>query len=108
MATPIEKPTSLDAIVPEKIAPTKSVELPGLLKGYENLHVKTGHFVPSVHGCAPHRRPIKDYIKYGVINLDKPANPSSHEVVSWVKRILRYGVSLLSPTLKTDVLTRVQ
>ena len=25
---------------------------------------------------------------YGCINLDKPANPSSHEVVAWVKRIL--------------------
>ena len=26
--------------------------------------------------------------RYGCINLDKPANPSSHEVVAWVKRIL--------------------
>ena len=30
-----------------------------------------------------------------VINLDKPANPSSHEVVAWIKkmgvRLLRYG-----------------
>jgi hypothetical protein len=23
-----------------------------------------------------------------VINLDKPANPSSHEIVAWVKKIL--------------------
>jgi H/ACA ribonucleoprotein complex subunit 4 len=27
--------------------------------------------------------------RYGVINLDKPSNPSSHEVVAWVKRILK-------------------
>ena len=26
---------------------------------------------------------------YGCMNLDKPSNPSSHEVVSWIKRILR-------------------
>jgi len=26
--------------------------------------------------------------KYGVINLDKPAGPTSHEVAAWVKRIL--------------------
>ncbi|GKV48887.1 hypothetical protein SLEP1_g55675 [Rubroshorea leprosula] len=25
--------------------------------------------------------------KYGILNLDKPANPSSHEVVAWIKRI---------------------
>lgn len=33
-------------------------------------------------------RPIDEYVKYGVINLDKPSNPSSHEVVTWVKNIL--------------------
>jgi H/ACA ribonucleoprotein complex subunit 4 len=27
--------------------------------------------------------------KYGVINLDKPSNPSSHEVVAWIKKILK-------------------
>lgn len=51
--------------------------------------VRTGHFTPIPHGCAPHKRDIKSYIESGVINLDKPANPSSHEVVSWIKRILR-------------------
>jgi H/ACA ribonucleoprotein complex subunit 4 len=34
-------------------------------------------------------RPIEDHVKYGVINLDKPSNPSSHEVVAWVKKILK-------------------
>lgn len=33
------------------------------------------------------KRPIEEYIKYGVINLDKPSNPSSHEVVAWIKKI---------------------
>lgn len=51
--------------------------------------VRTGHFTPIPHGCAPHKRDIKSYIQSGVINLDKPSNPSSHEVVSWIKRILR-------------------
>ena len=27
--------------------------------------------------------------RYGCINLDKPSNPSSHEVVAWIKRILK-------------------
>lgn len=51
--------------------------------------VRTGHFTPIPNGCSPLKRDIKSYISSGVINLDKPSNPSSHEVVAWVKRILR-------------------
>ena len=40
------------------------------------------------YGCPPNNRSILDYIKYGLINLDKPSGPTSHEVVAWVKRIL--------------------
>jgi H/ACA ribonucleoprotein complex subunit 4 len=39
------------------------------------------------HGCTPSNRPINEYVSKGVINLDKPAGPTSHEVVAWVKRI---------------------
>lgn len=39
-------------------------------------------------GHKPNERPLQDYIKFGMINLDKPAGPSSHEVAAWVKRIL--------------------
>jgi len=40
------------------------------------------------YGCRPEERPAKEYIRFGVINLDKPAGPTSHEVAAWVKRIL--------------------
>lgn len=40
------------------------------------------------YGCKPEERPAKDIIKFGVINLDKPAGPTSHEVAAWVKRIV--------------------
>ena len=40
------------------------------------------------YGCRPEERPAKDYIRFGVVNLDKPAGPTSHEVAAWVKRIL--------------------
>lgn len=40
------------------------------------------------YGYAPSERPIKDYIKHGIINLDKPPGPSSHEITAWTKRIL--------------------
>ena len=40
------------------------------------------------YGCKPAERSIKDHIRLGIINLDKIAGPSSHEVTAWVKRIL--------------------
>jgi tRNA U55 pseudouridine synthase TruB len=44
------------------------------------MNVRTGHYTPLPHGCSPLNRPLSEYLQYGVINLDKPANPSSHEV----------------------------
>jgi len=40
------------------------------------------------YGRKPEERPADEYVRYGVINLDKPAGPTSHEVAAWVKRIL--------------------
>lgn len=42
-------------------------------------------------GSYPWERSIKEHIENGVINLDKPPGPTSHEVAAWVKKIL--GVS---------------
>ena len=39
-------------------------------------------------GHKPEERPIKEHMRFGIINLDKPAGPSSHEVTAWLKRIL--------------------
>ncbi|MFQ6050393.1 MAG: RNA-guided pseudouridylation complex pseudouridine synthase subunit Cbf5 [Candidatus Hydrothermarchaeota archaeon] len=39
-------------------------------------------------GTPPNKRSLDEYIKKGIINLDKPKGPTSHEVVSWVKEIL--------------------
>ncbi|MEW6506062.1 MAG: hypothetical protein AB1457_19085 [Chloroflexota bacterium] len=41
------------------------------------------------YGRRPERRTIEELMRYGVVNLDKPAGPSSHEVAAWVKRILK-------------------
>jgi H/ACA ribonucleoprotein complex subunit 4 len=42
------------------------------------------------YGCIPEeRRPLSYYMNYGIINLDKPSGPTSHEVVTWVKKILQ-------------------
>lgn len=39
-------------------------------------------------GYCPWSRPPELYIRYGILNLDKPPGPTSHQVSSWVKRIL--------------------
>ncbi len=39
-------------------------------------------------GVEPEKRNIKEYIKYGIINLDKPSGPTSHQVAYWIKKIL--------------------
>jgi H/ACA ribonucleoprotein complex subunit 4 len=40
------------------------------------------------HGCKPNKRPIREHLRLGIINLDKPAGPTSHEIVAWVKLVL--------------------
>jgi H/ACA ribonucleoprotein complex subunit 4 len=40
-------------------------------------------------GHKPEERPAQEYLKYGVINVDKPAGPTSHEVAAWTRRILK-------------------
>jgi len=40
------------------------------------------------YGHYPNKRPIASLFDYGLILIDKPGGPTSHEVVAWVKRIL--------------------
>eukprot|EP00760_Papus_ankaliazontas_P004931 PhM_4_TR12281/c0_g1_i1/m.56375/K11131/DKC1, NOLA4, CBF5; H/ACA ribonucleoprotein complex subunit 4 len=61
---------------------------PLLLKNWGGMNVRSEHFTPIPDaGWSPIRRPIDQHLNYGMLNLDKPSNPSSHEVVSWIKRI---------------------
>jgi H/ACA ribonucleoprotein complex subunit 4 len=55
------------------------------------------------YGCDPYERPIEEHISKGVINLDKPSGPSSHEVDSWVKRILHVNKTGHGGTLDPKV-----
>ena len=67
------------------------------------MNVRSSHFTPIPAGCSPLKRDIADYVKSGVINLDKPANPSSHEVVAWIRRILKVEKTGHSGTLDPKV-----
>ncbi|TRO53313.1 RNA-guided pseudouridylation complex pseudouridine synthase subunit Cbf5 [Candidatus Bathyarchaeota archaeon] len=52
------------------------------------LQVKAEGTTDPKHGHIPLERPAEEYIRYGVINLDKPAGPTSHEVAAWTKKIM--------------------
>lgn len=81
----------------------QSSEWPLLLKNYDKMNVLTTHYTPIPSGSTPLKRPLKEYLKYGIINLDKPANPSSHQVVAWVKKILEVEKTGHSGTLDPKV-----
>lgn len=82
---------------------TNSQHWPFLLKNFDKMNVKETNYTPIVAGSTPLKRSLKDYLKYGVINLDKPSNPSSHEVVAWIKKILEVEKTGHSGTLDPKV-----
>ncbi|BGP54052.1 hypothetical protein JCM8202_003052 [Rhodotorula sphaerocarpa] len=92
------------SIKPEAATPQLDTkDWPLLLKNYDKLLVRSAHFTPIPAGSSPLKRDLKSYIKLGVINLDKPSNPSSHEVVAWIRRILRCEKTGHSGTLDPKV-----
>ena len=78
-------------------------EWPLLLKNFDKLNVRTNHYTPLPFGSSPLKRDLANYVRSGFINVDKPANPSSHEVVAWIKRILRVEKTGHSGTLDPKV-----
>ncbi|OOF92258.1 hypothetical protein ASPCADRAFT_56211 [Aspergillus carbonarius ITEM 5010] len=104
MAVAVAK-EEMDYMIKPEAAASKidTSEWPLLLKNYDKLLVRTGHFTPIPAGSTPLKRDLKSYINSGVINLDKPSNPSSHEVVAWMKRILRAEKTGHSGTLDPKV-----
>ncbi|NXL39711.1 DKC1 protein, partial [Glaucidium brasilianum] len=91
-------------IKPEsRIAQLDTSQWPLLLKNFDKLNVMTAHYTPLSSGANPLKREISDYVRSGFINLDKPSNPSSHEVVAWIRRILRVEKTGHSGTLDPKV-----
>jgi H/ACA ribonucleoprotein complex subunit 4 len=83
--------------------PINTSTWPLLLKNYDQMATRTQHFTPLPHGFSPLKRPLQLHIRYGYIAIDKPSNPSSHEVVAWVRRILRCEKTGHSGTLDPKV-----
>lgn len=40
------------------------------------------------YGVIPTDRTVEERLRLGIINLDKPPGPTSHEVVAWIKKML--------------------
>ncbi len=59
------------------------------LSQLQNLHVLDGDTTDEKYGSRYDSRSIADLLRYGIILLDKPPGPTSHEVVAWTKRILK-------------------
>ncbi len=57
---------------------------------------------PNV-GCFPEKRPPDVLIEYGIINLNKPAGPTSHMVSDYVQKILKIDKAGHSGTLDPGV-----
>lgn len=70
----------------------KLIQLDNLLKLSDSI-------TDDKYGYYPFNRPIDILFDYGLILIDKPAGPTSHEIASWVKRILNISKSGHSGTL---------
>lgn len=80
--------------------------MPKLIAPWEikrTIQVKAEEDTDPRYGCRPEERPEKDYMRFGVINLDKPSGPSSHEVAAWVKRLLGLATAGHGGTLDPKV-----
>ncbi len=58
------------------------------LKQLENLNVLDQDLIDEEQGCRYDKRSTSDLLDNGIILLDKPPGPTSHEVVAWTKRML--------------------
>lgn len=54
-------------------------------------------------GCRPEERPTGEILNYGIVNIDKPKGPTSHQVSDYVQKILNISKSGHSGTLDPAV-----
>jgi H/ACA ribonucleoprotein complex subunit 4 len=69
----------------------------------QNLVVIDQDVTNDQYGVYYDKRSIKELLNYGLILLDKPPGPTSHETVAWAKRILKLPKIGHSGTLDPQV-----
>src|SRR5215510_7287946 len=70
-----------------------------ILPQLENLTKIDDDVTNDNFGQYPDKRPINSLLNYGLVLIDKPAGPTSHEVVAWAKKILEIEKAGHSGTL---------
>ena len=73
------------------------------LKQLENLIEIDQDITDDTYGTYYDKRTIEQLLNYGIILLDKPPGPTSHETVAWVKRLLKLPKIGHSGTLDPQV-----
>jgi len=77
-----------------------AIEIPGGVP--RELVTRVDDVTDPKYGCRPEDRSLSLQIKYGIINVDKPPGPSSHEVVAWIKRMMKLSHAGHGGTLETN------
>ncbi|MBU1205171.1 MAG: RNA-guided pseudouridylation complex pseudouridine synthase subunit Cbf5 [Nanoarchaeota archaeon] len=74
---------------------------------FENIKrkilVRKKSITSSKFGCEPDKRHVKELINYGIVNIDKPPGPTSHQVSAYVQKILNISKAGHSGTLDPGV-----
>lgn len=52
------------------------------------------------YGLNPEKRSVEQLIQYGVVNINKPSGPTSHQVSDYVQKILNINKAGHSGTLE--------
>lgn len=52
------------------------------------LAVRVEEARPGPHGHRPDERPVEEHLRLGVVAVDKPKGPTSHQVAAWVRDVL--------------------
>lgn len=73
------------------------------LRQLEDLRVIDQDLTDDSHGTYYNKRSVEQLLNYGIILLDKPPGPTSHEAVAWAKRILKIPKIGHSGTLDPQV-----
>ncbi len=73
------------------------------LKQLQNLVTIDQDLTNDEYGTYYDKRTVKQLLNYGLIILNKPPGPTSHETVAWTKRILKIPKAGHSGTLDPQV-----
>ena len=73
------------------------------LKQLQNLTIIDQDITNEEYGTFYDKRSLDQLLKYGLILLNKPPGPTSHETVAWTKRILKIPKIGHSGTLDPQV-----